>query len=138
MTSIFTDKSIEPTQADLEKALGESHIHWQELFSFTLKTFPESNFGWHFSGQKFGWSFRISDKKRVILYLLPRDRFFKAALIFGDRAVEQIISSDIAEYIQSELMSAKKYAEGRGIRVEVKDVSLVEDLKKLITIKIKN
>ncbi|UOU96794.1 DUF3788 domain-containing protein [Chryseobacterium daecheongense] len=138
MTSLFTDKSLQPTQADLEKALGKNYINWEELFYFTLNTFPESTFGWHYSGQKFGWSFRISDKKRVLLYLLPRDRFFKAAFVFGDRAVEEITSSNVAELIKLELINAKKYAEGRGIRIEVKDISLIEDLKKLIVIKIKN
>lgn len=137
MTSIFTDKSIEPTESDLERALGEKYVYWKELFSFTINAFPEANYAWHFSGQKFGWSFRISDKKRVLLYLLPRNHFFKAAFVFGDRSIEEISNSTIAESIKEELTTAKKYAEGRGIRIEVKDNSLIEDLKKLIAIKIK-
>ncbi len=138
MTSIFTDKAIIPSEDDLKIALGEKYKFWNELFSFALEKFPEASFDWHFSGQKFGWGFRISDKKRVLVYLLPRDQFFKVGLVFGEKAFEEICNSSISETIVTELKNTKKYAEGRGIRIDVQDDSLISDLKKLIEIKIKH
>jgi hypothetical protein len=35
-------------------------------------------------------------------------------------------------------MAAKSYAEGRGIRIAVTNEAILEDIKKLITIKISN
>jgi hypothetical protein len=137
MTSIFTDKTVKPSDDDLKKALGKNYKFWHELFSFTLQKYPEASFDWHFSGQKFGWGFRISDKKRVLVYLLPRDQFFKIAFVFGEKAFEEICNSSISEHIITELKNTKKYAEGRGIRIDVTDGSLMDDFKKLIEIKIK-
>ncbi len=136
MKSIFTDKNIEPAIDQLHQGLGESFHIWKHLQEFTVSQYPEAVGQWHFSGEKFGWSYRIKDKKRVLLYLLPRDQFFKAAFVFGQKAFDQIMESRISETIKTELKEAKKYAEGRGIRIEVKDTSNLQDLEQLIRIKI--
>jgi len=136
MKSIFTDKATIPTQKDLEIALGNTCNIWQYLSDFTKKQYPEAIEEWNFSSEKFGWSFRLKDKKRVLIYLLPRDQYFKVAFVFGDKATDAILESTIAESIKSDIKAAKKYAEGRGIRIEVKDQMLVADIEKLITIKV--
>ncbi|HEU4860205.1 MAG TPA: DUF3788 family protein, partial [Chitinophagaceae bacterium] len=68
----------------------------------------------------------------------PRDGFFKAAFVFGPKATGIILKSDISDDIKGELRAAKVYAEGRGIRIEVKNKTILNDLKTLITIKIGN
>lgn len=138
MRSIFTDKEKKPGLADLKKALGPTYNTWQNLADFTNSSCKNAKEEWKFSGEKYGWSFRISDKKRVLIYLLPRDRFFKAGFVFGQKATDEILKSKIRESLKTEIKNAKVYAEGRGIRIEVKDNSLVDDLKKLIDIKISN
>jgi len=138
MKSIFTDKTTTPTPTDLENALGATFPLWKTFEDFTVEQYPTATREWHYSGDKYGWSYRIKDKKRVLLYLLPRDQFFKAAFVFGEKATAQIMESDISETIKKELMLAKPYAEGRGIRIAIKDASQVTDIEKLITIKIVN
>jgi hypothetical protein len=138
MKSVFTDKASKPTKDDLKKALGGTFEFWKKLEEYTKKCNPDFYEEWKYSSEKYGWSFRISDKKRVLIYLLPRDGFFKVAFVFGQKATNEIIKSDISEKIISEIKSAKVYAEGRGIRIEVKDKSSVDDIKKLITIKTAN
>ena len=113
------------------------HI-WQEIAAFTIQNYPQAVAEWHFSGEKFGWSYRINDHKRVLVYLLPRDGFFKVALVFGQKALDQIMASEISETIKTELENTKKYAEGKGIRIAVNDRSNLADLQKLIQIKIAN
>jgi hypothetical protein len=72
----------------------------------------------------------------VIVYLLPRAGFFKTALVFGQKATDAVLASKADPSIKKMLSEAKVYAEGRGIRLEVKDKSLLEDIKNLITIKL--
>ncbi len=138
MKSIFTDKNSIPTLGDLKLGLGNTIDLWKKLEAFTNKNYPLAKAVWNYSGDKYGWSYQIKDNKRVIIYLLPRDHFFRVAFVFGAKAMDQIIESDIAESIKKELLAAKQYAEGRGIRIEVKDPSNLEDIKKLIKIKISN
>lgn len=132
------DKGKKPGEAELKSALSKTFPCWKTIEEFTLKAEPSAKGDWHFSGAKFGWSFRISDKKRVIIYLLPRDKFFKCAFVFGGKAYEAVMASDASDEIKNELKAAKPYAEGRGIRIEVKSKTILSDIKKLVKIKVGN
>jgi len=136
MKSIFIHKNEVPTEVQLQEALGETHGCWQELVKHTLTLYSEATGQWHYSGEKFGWSYRISDKKRVIIYLLPRDQFFKVAFVFGPKATDAVLECQISESIKSELSAAKPYAEGRGIRIDITNATLLNDIKLLINIKL--
>lgn len=138
MKSIFTNKSEIPTIENLEKGLASTADLWKKLEEFTVHNDPKAKPEWKFSGEKFGWSYRINDAKRVIVYLLPRQHFFKIAFVFGNKATEKILESDVSELIKNELRQAKVHAEGRGIRIDVCDDADFDDLKKLILIKIGN
>lgn len=138
MISIFIDKTVTPTTNELKKRLGSTFSLWQAIEDFTKESYVGANGEWKFSGEKFGWSYRINDKKRVLVYLLPRERFFKVGFVFGDKTLEKIYKSDISEAIKSELKEAKKNAEGKGIRIVVKNDSDYKDIEKLIMFKIAN
>ena len=132
------DKEVAPTSKSLKKVLSNTFEAWQTIADFTKSAYPAATEEWNFSSVKYGWSFRIKDKKRVIVYLLPRDKFFKVSLVFGQKATDEILKSKVSETLKTELKNAKVYAEGRGIRIEVKDNTVIDDLKKLIEIKIAN
>ena len=136
--SIFTDKNNQPTLKELMSRLGSSFIFWEQISQLVLSKYPQAVSEWNYPGQKYGWSFRIKDKKRAIIYLLPLDRLFMVAFVFGDKAVAEIMKAPIAQEIKSELSQARKYAEGRGIRIEVKDDSLLGEIEQLIDIKLNN
>lgn len=138
MKSSFTNKTKEPTETELKLVLGTTYTYWKKLRDFTIQSFPEGRAAWHYSGDNYGWSFRISDKKRVLVYLLPRDAFFKVALVFGKKASDEILSSKISDAIKNELKAAKVYAEGRGIRLDITNKSMLTDITRLIQIKIAN
>lgn len=138
MKSIFTEKASQPTEEALFDALGDLYPLWKTINDHCINLYPEATANWHYSGDKNGWSYRMSDKKRVLIYLLPRDGFFKTAFVFGQKAMNEIEISNIAESIKLELRQAKVYAEGRGIRLEVKDNNILKDIQQLIAIKIQN
>ncbi len=138
MKSVFIHKAIKPTSEDLKKALGDTFELWMALSDFTQTSKPGSFEEWTYSSEKYGWSFRIRDKKRVLIYLLPRDKFFKVAFVFGQNATDEILHTKISQTIIQELNTAKVYAEGRGIRIDVKEKSIMNDIKELIRIKIKH
>ncbi len=136
MKSVFTDSTLSPTTSKLKEALGSTYPLWEEISDYTLKVTKGLVGEWKFSGPKFGWSFRISDKRRVIIYLLPRDQYFKVAFVFGQKATDRILEGKFDEEIKAELQAAKVYAEGRGIRIAVRDNSITIDIQELINIKI--
>ena len=138
MQSLFTNKAAQPNGDDLERALGHTFPLWLELAAYAKTAYPKATGGWNFPGEKFGWSFRINDNKRALIYLLPRDNYFKVAFVFGQKATDAVLLSAVAESIKTELQNAKVYAEGRGIRIAVRDAEVLKDIKQLLRIKLAN
>lgn len=137
-TSIFMNLEKMPANEDLKLPLGNLYQLWMELREFVFLKYPTAVEEWHISIKKFGWSYRIKDKKRAIVYLSPRKNRFKVTMVFGQKASNQIMESEISEPIKATLMDSQVYAEGRVIRLEILDRSLISDVKKLIEIKILN
>lgn len=136
--SIFQDKATKPTDKDLVDRLDSTYNLWIQLQDYVMERYPSGLAEWNYPGKKYGWSYRIKDKKRAIIYFLPRDKHFKVAFVFGQKATDLIVESDISIGIKTELEQATKYAEGRGIRIEVKDNTKMADIKKLVVIKLAN
>ena len=133
--SVFMEKAIEPTEEALEKALGESFSLWQDLKDHVMQVYPAGKQEWNFPGKKYGWSFRIKDKRRAILYFLPREGYFKAAFVFGEKAMKAVLESTIDEKIKTDLKNARKYAEGRGVSIEIFKKQDLGDIRTLVDIK---
>ena len=138
MESIFMDKAKMPTDQDLEKNLGSTFSIWNELKSYLINHLKEPSEEWNFPGKKYGWSFRMKSKKRNIIYFLPRADYFKVAFVFGRKAYEKVVESNVADFIKKELSEARVYAEGRGIRIDVNSEDILPDIKILIGIKLEN
>lgn len=136
--SIFAEKTQKPSDDDLPKVLGETHRLWIILRDYVVNKYPNAVEEWNFPGAKYGWSFRIKDKKRAIIYFLPRAGFFKVAFVYGQKAMNEILTSNISEQIKTDLKNARVYAEGRGIQIEVSDDSVLSDIQKLVDIKLAN
>ena len=136
--SIFMDKQIVPTNEELVTSLGATYKYWMQLKEYIFEQYPDGKEDWNFPGKKYGWSFRIKDKKRAIMYFLPREGYFKVAFVFGQKALDIILETDVDQNIKDNLLAAKKYAEGRGISIEVRDQSNISDIRKLVNIKLAN
>jgi hypothetical protein len=137
-TSAFMDKDRQPDDKALAATLEKTFTLWKQISDYVLSCYPKAQKEWNYPGAKYGWSFRIKDKKRAIIYLLPREKYFKAAFVFGQKATEVILDSDISPEIISELTTAKVYGEGRGIRIDVKGKKDLDAILFLIDTKIAN
>ena len=58
------------------------------------------------------------------------------AFNFGQKAFEKIMDSNVSQEIKHSLESATVYAEGRGVRIEVKNKKPLKDISQLIDIKL--
>jgi len=136
--SIFTDKSKKPDIKDMQNALGKAIILWSEIAEYVFKKYPDAKDEWAFPGINFGWNYRIRDARRVIIYMMPGDKFFRVSFIFGIKATEEAMICKISKEIKDLISSAKVYAEGRGFRIDVTQKKIMKDIKKLIDIKLLN
>lgn len=135
---ILLDKSKQPDDEVLNAVLGNTFKLWNEIKTGIVKEFGTVTEEWKFYGAKSGWTMKLLLKKRNLFFLIPEEGFFITGFVFGDKAVAEIEKSSLPADIISELVQAKKYAEGRGLRIEVKDKKTVSNVLKLVTIKVNN
>jgi hypothetical protein len=133
---VFLDKSKRPTPEALADALGPAYALWNRVAVHVVEKQPHATEEWKFSGAQTGWSFRLKDAKRVIVYMLPGDRSFRVSFAFGDEAASAVEVSALPAPLKEELRTAKRYAEGRGLRMDVRGRDDASHAETLIDIKI--
>lgn len=133
--SIFIDNDNMPDKMALIRALGECFPFWEQVRDYIIKRVPQATDEWSFS--KSGWNYRIRDNKRVIIYLMPYKGYFRASLILGKRGINEAKEALLTEPVRAAIIAAKTYAEGTGIRIDVKSDETLNDIRKLIDLKLK-
>ena len=136
--SVFGDKSRPPRNDDLAATLGSTFVFWNELKRLIASRFAPQPIEWGFASKKTGWGLRLKREKRTILYMTPCRGYFIASFALGEKAVKSAHESDLPVSVLGVIDSAKKYAEGRGVRLEVKSAEDVRNVEKLAVIKMAN
>jgi hypothetical protein len=118
--------------------LGRSYARWQELIASIGAAYSPLDLKWGFSGAKWGWSLRLKQKKRTVLYLTPCHRRFLVGFALGEKAVQAAHAVPLPSALLADIDAAPKYAEGRGVRMEVRTKKDVEAVKHLAAVKMAN
>jgi uncharacterized protein DUF3788 len=134
--SIFDDRSTPPSEAMLRAALGNSFVHWNQLKQVLAANYPPVSFEWGFTSKSTGWGMRIKHNERVILYMTPCEGYFLASLALGDKAVKATQESNLPRKVLKIIAGSKRYAEGTGIRLEIRNAGDVQNVEKLAAIKL--
>lgn len=136
--SILDDKTKKPTDKSLEAVLAKNYKLWVDITTHCDETYDNISLNWVFAGEKYGWLLKILKKKRVIVNLVPNDKFVKIGCILGGKAMEAIKKIELLPETSTIIKSAPKYGEGYGVEIDLKYKKQLKDIFKLIKIKIDN
>lgn len=128
----FLDKASPPTAKDLRSSLGPAAPLLDELKSQLPAAVVEQ---WKHYGSSSGWTLKLLLGKRNLCFVLPRKGCFDVAFVFGDKAVKLVEGSQLPPSLVRELVDARKYAEGRGLRVQVRSRRALGYVRALLEIK---
>lgn len=133
----FVGHAVPPTPEKVDAALGVSAPLWHELVNW-IHQHGASNDEWQCSGAKYGWSLRLQQKKRNIVYLSPCEGCIRVAFVLGDRAAAAAKTARLPKHVVEELDHAPRYPEGTGLRLMVRKQADLAAIEKLATIKMAN
>jgi hypothetical protein len=136
--SAFDDKSKAPHENDLKKVLGRTFAHWNDLITHVSAEYTPLEEKWIYSGAKWGWSLRLKQKKRTVLYMTPCKGYFFVGFVLGEKAVKAARDCALPDSVLSAIDGAIRYAEGRGVRLEIRSKSALGGVKKLAAVKMAN
>jgi hypothetical protein len=133
--SALDDKSKRPDDGMLAEVLRDCKGLWDTILTHLAQEYPGTQNEWDFTDAKYGWTLRPKLKKRTILYLTPHQGSFTTGFVLGEKAVAAAEASPLPTPILDAIRTAKKYPEGRGVRIEVKRPADLEAIKTLIQVK---
>lgn len=132
--SAFDDRAHPPDEDELQTVLGTSAARWSGLIERVTSKFPPGSAEWGYSGRSTGWGLRVKQKDRIVLYMTPCRGYFLASFVLGEKAVQAVLRSDLPAPVVAMIDGARRHAEGRGVRLEVRtahDVAVVETLAEI-------
>jgi uncharacterized protein DUF3788 len=138
LANAFIGKSHQPSDRELAEVLGSSAKLWNQLVSDLARENGVDTQEWTSLSKKYGWSLRLKLEKRNIVYLSPHSGCFTASFALGDRAIHAARAGGLPVSVIKLIDEAKRYAEGTGVRIDVKGAKDIAIVKKLAAIKLQN
>ncbi len=124
-----------PAEEQVDAALGPVREIWNGIIEEIARKFQPLDREWKTSKTTFGWVHLLKHKKRTLLYMLPEQGQFLAAVVLGERAVGIALNSSLPDEIKKLIAEARPYAEGRGIRFPVNSPADIKTVSNLVDIK---
>lgn len=134
--SIFDDKNKPPTDADLAVVLGKTFKLWRDLQQRMARQVDPLASEWGYTAKSTGWGLRLRQPDRVALYMTPCDGYFLASLALGEKAAKAAHEAGLPEHVLAVIDAAKKYKEGRAVRIEVRKASDMKDVLQLALLRL--
>lgn len=113
----FVDRAETPDDTALSALLGDAASLWRRLEEDALEGAETAE--WKFSTKKTGWVRIIRQGKRALFYMIPDRGSFVVSFVFGEKAAEAVMASEVSAALKEKLAAATPYVEGRGLEVEM-------------------
>lgn len=136
--SALADKSHEPTDDEVRSVLGKAYEVWTSLIDAVEKRIGPVSPVWGYTSKSTGWGLRLKQKDRIIVYMTPQTGKFLVSFALGEKAVAAAKRAKLSPVLLTAIDAAPRYAEGRGLRVEVSRRDQLDDLAELAGIKSEN
>lgn len=133
--SAFDDKASPPQPEQLLATLGAAWQPWEQLQARLAERLAPLTMHWGFTSKSTGWGMRLRQGERTVLYMTPCRGSFLASLALGDKALRAARASDLPAPVLHILDTARRYAEGTGVRLEVREVGDLAAIEVLVACK---
>ena len=138
--SVLSDPLIEPNEEILFLIIGDKSILWQKIMDYLHVNHSDVSELWRYYNDGKSWLFRTLKKKKTIFWIKVLEGTFRVGFYFSDKAESLIEHSDLPEKIKDNFRNANKISMGKGairsIAIEMKDNKDVENIIKLIELKL--
>ena len=133
----FKDPLVKPDDKSVFSILGAKSRLWQSIMNYVHKRYPDASEEWKYYNDGKQWLFRMNHRKKTIFWIGVYPATFSITFYFGDKAETLIVNSDLPEPIKDEFKTAKRYGKIRGISIKMTDEKDVDNVQKLVALKLK-
>jgi hypothetical protein len=134
-TSIFDNKEIVPNEDDLKNVLKDKIEVWNQLISYLEEEYGSLTGEWKFYSKNAGWTYRVTGKKRNLVFLSPNDEYFLVTINMSVKVSKILLDMDFKEEIKKIIKETKAYREGLSVLIEIKSENDLEDIKTMLNVR---
>jgi hypothetical protein len=133
----FKGKEDRPSDVEIADALGPTLSIWNEFIRWMANEEGVSEQEWKgIVVKKYGWSLRLKQKSRNIVYLGPAKGCFMVSFVLSDKALNAAKRARLPKSVADALESAPRYPEGNGLRLIVRRAADLPTIRKIAAIKL--
>ncbi len=130
------EPSASPDPVALRQALGRAAVAWDGLVAGVAAAHPPVTQVWRFAGGRTGWSLRLVQRDRILLYLVPQAGVCLAGIVLGDHAMQLALGLELPAAFRQLLATATRHAEGHGLRIPVATRAEAQGVERLVAAKL--
>jgi hypothetical protein len=134
---VLGDKSIYPSDDILFSIIGDKLIVWQKIKDFLNDNYKSITEEWRYYIDGKQWLFKMQHNKKTIFWIGVLHDTFRVTFYFGDKAEPLIEGSGLPDKIKEDFASAKRYGKIRAVSIRISGTGDLENIYKLIDIKMK-
>jgi hypothetical protein len=136
-TNILSDESVRPTDELVFSIIGERDLLWKQTMSYLHDNNKDISGIWKYYKDGKSWLFRAMKKKKTIFWIRLVDDTFRIAFWFAEKLEPIISQSDLPDRLKKDYEQAKSFNKSRCIFIDMQDSADLQNVKKLIDLKIK-
>ena len=137
MQSAFMDRTHAPAAREVEDVLGAAWGPWSDLHARIAEAYVPLEPRWTCYAKAYGWSLQLRHKKRGVIYLTPQAGRFRAGLLLSPAACTEALDLPLGKTVKDVIREAPTYPEGRAIRLVVTTARHVEDVMRLVALRMR-
>ena len=130
----FLDKTVEPSQDEIDATLGASASLWHALLDFIETSFAIPGI-FSCAGPKYGWNLWYKKGGKALVTLFPQKDYFVAQVVLGKEQVEKALALDLGEKVGRLLRETPQFHDGRWLFIAVSDEVDLKDVEMLLLLK---
>jgi hypothetical protein len=134
---VLGDKSVFPSDEVLSSIIGDKTDILRSITGYVKEKYNNITEEWRYYNDGKQWLFKMQYKKKTIFWIGVLHDTFRITFYFGEKAEPVIVSSTLPEKMKDEFISGKRYGKIRAVSVRISGISDLEDVYKLIDLKVK-
>jgi hypothetical protein len=131
----LTDKDIIPTEELIFSIIGYNKVFWQRIMKYASENYNDISGSWNYYDDGKKWLFKLSHKKKNLLWAGILNDTFRVTFWFADKAEPLIEAAILPPAMKDEFRNARKYGSVRPLSIVVKEQSDADNVITLITLK---
>ena len=134
---VLGDKNIFPSDDYIQSIIGDKIVMWKKLSGYVKDNYKDITEEWRYYNDGKQWLFKMQQKKKTIFWASVLKDTFRITFYFGNKAEQAIEAISLPQKIKDGFRDARRFGALRPITTIVNGNEDLDNILKLIDVKVK-